>query len=152
MALLEIVKYPPGDILKKKAKIVEKIDKKILTLLDDMAETLLHAGGNGMAAPQVGIPLRLIVVKNETNYYKLINPVVVRSAGEQISQEGCLSLPGLLGVVRRPEFAVIKALDASGKTVEIKAMHRLAAVFSHELDHLDGILMIDKAVRIVNYL
>jgi peptide deformylase len=152
MAIGEIIKNPANEILRKKAKNVEKIDKNVLSILDDMAETLYKTGGNGLAAPQLGVSLRLIVIKDEGNYIKLINPEIVRSAGEQISLEGCLSLPGIYGIVKRPEYAIIKALDISGNPYGMKALHRLAAVAAHEIDHLEGILLIDKAIRIVNYI
>lgn len=151
MALREIIKHQTSEILKKRAKKVDKIDNIILALLEDMTETLQNAGGNGLAAPQVGVSLRLIVVKDDTIYKKLINPVIVKSAGEQISLEGCLSLPGIYGKVKRPEFAVVEALDMYGKRIEMKARHRLAAIFSHEIDHLEGILLIDKAIQVVTY-
>lgn len=151
MATRTIIKDPADVILRKKAHKIDSVNKRVLNVLDDMAETLQKAGGNGLAAPQVGVPQRLIVVKNESHYIKLINPIIVRSAGEQISLEGCLSLPGIYGVVKRPEFTVIQALDTSGQSFEMKALHNLAAAFAHEIDHLDGILLIDKAIRIVNY-
>lgn len=150
MAVRDIIINPADKSLRRKAENVGKIDKTILKLLEYMTETLQNAGGNGLAAPQIGVPRRLIIVKKEMNYVKLINPVLVRSAGEQISLEGCLSLPGIYGIVRRPEFVVIRALDTEGKRCEIKAVRHLAAAFAHEIDHLDGTLMIDKAVRIVS--
>lgn len=151
MALREIIKYQTNDILKREAKKVDKIDTTILTILEDMTDTLYNAGGNGLAGPQVGVSLRLIVVRGETKYLKLINPVIVKSAGEQISPEGCLSLPGIYGKVKRPEFIVIEALDVNGNRVDMKASYRLAAIFAHEIDHLDGVLMIDKAIQVITY-
>jgi peptide deformylase len=151
MAVREIIKNPACGILRKKAGKIDKVGKDILMILEDMTETLQHAGGNGLAAPQVGVSQRLVVVKKETTYIKLINPMIAESAGEQMSLEGCLSLPGVYAVVRRPESTIVRALDTGGKPFEMKAMHHLAAVFAHEIDHLDGILMTDKAIRIVNY-
>lgn len=151
MALREILKYPVSGVLRDPAKKVEIIDAKILTVLNDMVETLQNAGGKGLAAPQIGIPLRLIVIRHETNYMSLINPVIIRSAGEQISLEGCLSLPGVYGKIKRPEFLIVQALDKNGKNIEMKALYRLASAFAHEIDHLDGILLIDKAIQVVNY-
>ncbi len=111
MAVCEIITNPANKILRKKTEFVDKVDKKALAILDDMAETLRNTGGNGLAAPQIGVSLRLIIVKLESNYMQLINPVIVKTAGEQYSLEGCLSLPGIHGIVRRPEFALIHALD-----------------------------------------
>ena len=151
MALREIIKYQTGDILRIKAQKVDKIDLNILTVLEDMTETLHHAGGKGLAAPQIGVSLRLVVLTTETNYMKLINPVIVKAIGEQISLEGCLSLPGIYGKVKRPDFILIEALDMSGKQIEMKAHDRQAATIAHEIDHLDGILLIDKAIQVVTY-
>lgn len=150
MAVRDIIMNPADKALRREANSVYKIDKTVLILLEDMTETLKNAGGNGLAAPQIGVPRRLVIVKRDLNYLKLINPVLVRSEGEQISLEGCLSLPGIYGIIRRPEFVVIEALDTEGRHCEIKAVRHLAAAFAHEIDHLDGILMIDKAVRIVS--
>lgn len=152
MTIDDIIKNPENEILRKKAKKVDKIDKKVLSILDAMADTLHNVGGNGLAAPQVGVSLRLIVVKDEEKYIKLINPEFAKSAGEQISLEGCLSLPGIYGIVKRPEYAVVKALDVNGNPYGVTVLHRLAATFAHEIDHLDGILLIDKAIRIINYI
>lgn len=151
MAQLEIIKSQTSEFLRKKASSVDKIDKSILKILDDMTETLHNAGANGLAAPQVGISLRLIIVKIEKEYVKLINPTIVKAAGEQISLEGCLSLPGVYGRIKRPEFIVVQALDTNGKVIEMKARYRLVTVFAHEIDHLDGVLFIDKAIEVVNY-
>jgi peptide deformylase len=151
MALREIIKNQASEVLRKKAGDVNKIDVKISALLEDMSETLLNAGGDGLAAPQVGVSLRLVVIKSDMSIIKLVNPVIVKAAGEQISPEGCLSLPGVYGKVRRPEFVLIQALGQNGKPVEIKAKNRLAAALAHEIDHLDGILLIDKAFQVVTY-
>jgi peptide deformylase len=151
MASREIIKSPSGDALRKKAKSIGRVDDKVMRVFADMTETLRESGGNGLAAPQIGVMLRLIIVKNELEYIKLANPVIVKSAGEQLSLEGCLSLPGVYAMVKRPEYVLIRALGSSGKLIELKALHRLTAALAHEIDHLDGILMIDKAIRIVNY-
>lgn len=151
MVIREIITDKMSDILRNKAKKVEKISATILAVLEDMTETLKHAGGNGLAAPQIGISLRLIVVKIETNYIKLINPTIVKSAGEQISLEGCLSLPGVYVKVKRPEFMRIEALDIKGKPTAVSALHQRAAIFAHEIDHLEGVLMIDKALQVITY-
>lgn len=151
MAIRQIIKYQKDDILKSKAIKVDKIDTNILNILEDMTETLHSAGGNGLAAPQIGVLLRLIVVQGEVNYLKLINPVIIMSEGEQLSLEGCLSLPGVYGKIKRPEFVVIEALDVNGKRVEVKAQYRQAAIYAHEIDHLDGILLLDKAIQVVTH-
>jgi peptide deformylase len=150
MAIREIIKSPSGDALRKKAKSIDRVDNKVVRVFADMTDTLRESGGNGLAAPQIGVMLRLIIVKNELEYIKLANPVMIKSAGEQLSLEGCLSLPGVYAIIKRPEYALIRALDSSGKFIELKALHRLAAALTHEIDHLDGILMVDKALRIVN--
>ena len=142
-----------GDpILRKKSREIEKIDDKILELLDDMYETLKHSkDGVGLAAPQVGILKRAIVVdlsdEGGEGPYKLINPKIIKSKGEQICREGCLSVPGLLGDVIRPSEVVVEALNEKGETIKLKAKDILAVVLCHEIDHLDGILFIDKATE-----
>jgi peptide deformylase len=154
MAILEIRKFSKhqaNEIFRKVSQNVEKIDTKIVNLLADMTETLQNNGGNGLAAPQIGVSLRLIVVKNRNDYIKLINPVIIKSIGEQISFEGCLSLPGIYGKLKRPEFMLIHALDINGKPIEIRAFHRLAIICDHEIDHLEGVMFIDKVNQIVTY-
>lgn len=140
------------DLLRKKSRVVEVIDEKIIELLDDMYETLKSSqDGIGLAAPQIGILKRLIVIdlsEEGGEVYKLINPVIVKSKGEQVCREGCLSVPGLLGDVTRPKEVHVEALDVNGKKVKIKATDLLAIVLCHEIDHLDGVLFIDKATEI----
>lgn len=138
------------DILRKKSRPVEEIDEKIQQLIDDMYETLkVSNDGIGIAAPQVGILKRVIIVdlssEGGEGPYKLINPVIKKAKGEQICREGCLSVPGVLGDVVRPKEVVVEALNEKGKKVTIKASDLLAIVLCHEIDHLDGILFIDKA-------
>lgn len=151
MALRQI-REVGDDLLRKKSRPVEIIDEKIIQLLEDMHETLKNAqDGIGLAAPQIGILKRLIVIdltEEGGEVYKLINPVIVKSKGEQVCTEGCLSVPGLQGNVTRPKEVVVEALDVNGKKVKIKASDLLAIVLSHEIDHLDGILFIDKATEI----
>ena len=151
MALRQI-REVGDEILRKRAKEVEIVDDKIRELLDDMYETMKNAkDGVGLAAPQIGVLKRLIVVdltEEGDKIYKLVNPVIVKAKGEQVCREGCLSVPGLLGDVTRPKEVVVEALDENGNKIKIKATELLAVVLSHEIDHLDGVLFIDKATEI----
>lgn len=153
MAVLKILVYP-NPILRKKSAPVEKIDKEIEKLLDDMAETMYDAPGVGLAAPQVGVNLRVIVVdvsprdENSPGLIELINPEIISSEGEQWGEEGCLSIPGFLSDVKRKEKVRVRGLNRKGETVEIEAEELLARAFQHEIDHLDGILFIDRLSRL----
>lgn len=151
MALRQI-REVGDDLLRKKSRPVEVIDDKIIELLEDMYETLKHSkDGIGLAAPQIGILKRLVVIdltEEDGEVYKLINPVIVKSKGEQVCREGCLSVPGMLGDVVRPKEIVVEALDVNGNKIKIKAQDLLAVVLSHEIDHLDGVLFIDKATEL----
>ncbi len=146
MAIRNIMNYKTDDILRKKSKTVEKIDNRILSILDDMAETMHHANGAGLAAPQVGILKRLVVIDVGMGLIKLINPVIIKSYGEQLESEGCLSIPGIFGTVKRPEKVIVRALNENGQTVELEGTELLARAFCHEIDHLDGVLFIDKVM------
>ena len=146
MALRSIMKHPADGVLRKRARDVEGVSGRIQALLEDMAETMYRANGAGLAAPQVGILRRLVVIDIGTGLIKLINPVIVDAAGEQLETEGCLSIPGVYGKVKRPEKVVVKALDENGKLLVLKGTGLLARAFCHEIDHLDGILFIDKAI------
>ena len=139
MAIRNIVKV--GDsILTKKCRTVEKIDGRILTLLDDMAETLEKAGGVGLAAPQVGVLRRVVIIDvgDENGLIELINPEIVSSSGEQTDAEGCLSYPGKFGEVTRPNVVTVRAADRDGNIREITGEGLLARAICHECDHLDG--------------
>lgn len=140
------MKHPADGVLRKRARDVEGVSGRIQALLEDMAETMYRANGAGLAAPQVGILRRLVVIDIGTGLIKLINPVIVDAAGEQLETEGCLSIPGVYGKVKRPEKVVVKALDENGKLLVLKGTGLLARAFCHEIDHLDGILFIDKAI------
>ncbi|HEV3125261.1 MAG TPA: peptide deformylase [Candidatus Dormibacteraeota bacterium] len=143
MAILEILtKENPR--LRIRAKRVARVDDPVRRLMDDMVETMLDAPGVGLAATQVGVPLRVIVMKVDNQLYTLANPEVVRSSGEQIGYEGCLSVPGYIGEVARAEKVVARGLNRNGKQVRIKGEGLLARAIQHEIDHLDGILFIDK--------
>lgn len=148
MAILKIVKVNDGeDFLRKKSRPVEEITPRIKTLLDDMVETMRHANGCGLAGVQVGVLRRIVVIETEEGLFELINPRIVAMAGEQESEEGCLSLPGEWGVTKRPMYVTARALNREGKEIEIKASGLLAKAICHELDHLDGILYTDKVIR-----
>lgn len=151
MALRQI-REVGDDLLRKKSRPVEVIDEKIIELLEDMHDTLKSSkDGIGLAAPQIGILKRLIVIDlsaEDGEVYKLINPVIVKSKGEQVCREGCLSVPGMLGDVTRPKEVIVEALDVNGKKIRIKAQDLLAIVLCHEIDHLDGVLFIDKATEL----
>ena len=146
MALRNITKYKTDDILRKKSRNVDKIDERILQLLDDMAETMYKENGAGLAAPQVGILKRVIVVDIGDGLIKLINPKIVEQEGEEQGEEGCLSVPEIIGEVKRPYKVKVKGLNELGEEIEIKATGFLARAFCHEIDHLDGILFIDKVI------
>ena len=151
MALRQI-REVGDDLLRKKSRPVEVIDEKILELIEDMHETLKKSNdGIGLAAPQIGVLKRIIVIDlsaEDGDVYKLINPVIVKQKGEQVCREGCLSVPGMLGDVIRPKEVVVEALDEKGNKVRIKATDLLAIVLCHEIDHLDGVLFIDKATEL----
>lgn len=148
MAILNIRKL--GDpVLRTKAKEVQEITDKTRELLDNMAETMYAAPGVGLAAPQVGVLQRIVVidVEDENGLVELINPVITEYSPEKvIVEEGCLSIPGQSGKVLRPARVTVKALDREGKEFELKAEGYLARAIQHELDHLDGILFIDKVL------
>ena len=145
MGLRNIRYYQEKDtILRKKSKIVKTIDKKILELLDDMAETMYQEDGVGLAAPQIGVLKRLVVIDVGEGLIKLINPVIIEANGEQQGIEGCLSVPGVSGEVIRPQKVRIEAQNEKGEYIELEGEDLLARAFCHELDHLEGILFIDK--------
>jgi len=144
VALREIRHYERDEVLRKKARPVERIDDRILTLLDDMAETMYNAEGVGLAAPQVGILRRVVVIDVGESVIELINAEIIEQEGEQVAIEGCLSIPGLSGMVRRPARVVVSALNRHGERIEIEGTDLLARALCHEIDHLDGILYVDK--------
>ena len=144
MAVREILSFD-HPVLRQKAKKVARVDTSIVRLLDDLAETMYAAPGAGLAANQIGVPLRVCVVKGDDNqHYGLVNPVVVKGEGSQTGYEGCLSFPGWVGEVERYETVVVKALNRKGKEVRIKSTGFTARAFQHEIDHLDGILFTDR--------
>ena len=132
-------------VLRQKARKVPRVDTSIQKLIDDLTETMLDAPGAGLAANQIGVTLRVCVVKGDENQiWGLVNPVIVKAAGSQIGDEGCLSKPGWVGEVERHESVVVKALNRHGKEVRIKSTGFTARAFQHELDHLDGVLFTDR--------
>ena len=148
MAKLKIVKV--GDeVLRKKCRPVEEITPKIIRLLDDMTQTMRDANGVGLAAPQVGILRRIVVIEvEEGNVIELINPKIIAYAGEQVGNEGCLSVPGKWGTVSRPMHVTVRATNRHGEEFELTGSELLARAICHELDHLDGKLYIDIATDI----
>ena len=151
MAKLQIVKE--GDpILRKVSRPVTEITPRILTLLDDMVETMRAANGCGLAAVQVGVLRRIVVIETEeSGLIELLNPEIIAESGVQEEGEGCLSVPGKWGITRRPAKVKVRAMDRHGKIVEYKGSDLLARAFCHELDHLDGELFIDPK-HLVRYL
>ena len=160
MTLRRIVTLPDA-VLRRKARTVTKVDKNLQTLIDDMVETMREAPGVGLAAPQIGLSERLIVIE----YYErpedeekedapkrvwaVLNPEIVKASEETLmGVEGCLSIPGLVGEVERPASVQVKGLTRHGKPVKIKAEGWLARIFQHEIDHLNGILFPDRATRV----
>lgn len=148
MALRNVV--VEGDsILARKCREVTEINDRIQTLIDDMIDTMHDSMGVGIAAPQVGVARRICIIEPEENKLKvLINPVILESEGEQISTEGCLSVPGMIGEVKRPERVIVKYQDRTGKEVTEEFTDFDAIVVSHETDHLEGILYVDKASNV----
>ena len=139
MALRRILNHK-NPALHKVCKPVENFDKRLHSLLDDMRDTLLDSGGVGLAAPQVGILRRVVLVDNGEEILELVNPVLVETDGEQEGPEGCLSVAGKYGLVKRPYYAKVRAQDRNGNWFEAEGEELTARCFCHELDHLDGIL------------
>ena len=145
MAVRKILRI--GDeTLRRRARLVEKFDRRLHTLLDDMAETMYEAEGAGLAAPQVGILRRAVVIDVGEGIIELVNPEIVFQEGEQVNAEGCLSIPGKRGTVMRPKKVVVRAQDRNGDPFELTGEDFLAIAVSHELDHLDGVLYVDKMI------
>lgn len=149
MALRNIRKLG-DDILRKKCRPVEVIDEKILTLLDDMAETMYAANGVGLAAPQIGILKRIVTIDIGEGLLELINPEIVSCEGNVKDTEGCLSVPGKCGYVVRPDKVTVSALNRDGEKITLTGEGLLAKAFCHEIDHLDGIVFVDKVTEYVD--
>ncbi len=147
MALRRVVQV--GDeVLRQKCFEVTEFNDKLFTLLDDMKDTVKKEQGAGLAGPQVGVLKRIAVIDVPEGYFELINPVILKESGEQIGLEGCLSVKGKSGIVKRPNVVKFRAQDRKGNYFERTARGFFARAVCHELDHLDGILYIDKAIRI----
>ena len=146
MAIRNILQL--GDsTLTKTCRPVTKISPRILTLLDDMAETLYNANGVGLAAPQVGVLRRVVVIDVGEGLIELINPEIIHQEGEQTEGEGCLSYPGKYGLVTRPNIVTVRAMDRNGNIRELTGEGLLARAFCHELDHLDGHMFLEKVTE-----
>ena len=149
MALRQIVKE--GDsVLRKKCRPVTEYNQKLWTLLDDMKETLADAKGVGLAAPQVGILRRVIIIDMGDGPIEMINPEIIERRGERECMEGCLSIPGQWGILKRPEYVKMRYRDRYGDLYEIEGEELFASCACHETDHLDGTLYIDKVIRMVD--
>ena len=135
------------ETLRKISRPVKEIDKRTKVLLDDMAETMYAAEGVGLAAPQVGVLRRIVVIDVGDGLLELINPEIIESSGSAVNPEGCLSIPGRRCTVERPAKVKVRALNRKGKQIEVEGEGLLAMALCHELDHLDGILYIDKMIE-----
>lgn len=144
---LRNIRTDDDEILRKKSKVVEEINDRIKVLVKDMIETMYHANGVGLAAPQVGILKRVAVVDVGEGVHVFINPEILEHSGGCIDFEGCLSLPGKQGEVERPAKIKVKALNENGEEFSLEAEDFFARAICHEIDHLDGILFIDKLVK-----
>jgi peptide deformylase len=144
MAILPICSFPDDSVLRQKAKRVSSIDGSIQRLINDMVETMQEANGVGLAAPQVGVSLRVVVLQMPGEEpMAIINPEIVKSGGEQEVTEGCLSIPGHSGQIKRSASVIVKGQDGTGKAIRIRATGLMAEALEHEIDHLNGILYID---------
>ncbi len=141
---LRNIRLSTDEVLRKKSKEVKEINDKILELLDDMADTMYDANGVGLAAPQIGVLRRVVVIDIGDGIIELINPVIIETDGEQFGEEGCLSVPGKAGNVTRPNYCKVEALNRDGEKIIVEGEELMARALCHEIDHLDGILYIDK--------
>ncbi len=140
---IRMVREQDEPILRKKCKEVKEITPKIIELLDDLADTMYNANGVGLAAPQVGMLKRIVVIDIGEGLFEFINPVILESSGSQTGNEGCLSVPGKMGQVTRPNYVKVQSLNRDGETVITEGEELMARAICHELDHLDGKLYID---------
>ena len=150
MAVLKIVTEAENEeFLRKKSREVTEITPRITTLIDDMIETMRAANGCGLAAVQVGVLRRIVVIETGEGLFEFINPVIVKKSGTQVGAEGCLSLPGQWGETKRPQCVTVRALDRNGEEFELTGYDLLAKAMCHEIDHLDGILYTDKVTKML---
>ena len=147
MAIRKIVELGKDDILRKRARKVEKFDRRLGQLLSDMADTMYEADGVGLAAPQVGVLKRCIVVDVGEGLIEMANPEILWAEGEVVEPEGCLSVPGRRGTVARPERVRVHGQDRSGRHIEVEGEGMLARCLCHEIDHLDGIVYVDRMIE-----
>lgn len=147
---VRILRKFEDEALRRVAKPVDKIDEHIKGLVKDMADTMYEHKGVGLAAPQIGISKRVVVIDVGEGLLQLINPKIVKQEGEEIDVEGCLSFPGVYGEVKRPYRVVVEALNLQGEKIKIEGEGLLARALCHEIDHLNGIVFIDKAVRFID--
>ena len=146
MSIYQVI-TAPHPILEQKAKPIEDINAGVHRVLDNMRDTLVAAGGLGLAAPQIGISKRMIVIDMGDSVVELINPEIIYQEGEQLGSEGCLSVRGLVGWVQRAEKVIVKGQNREGTTVEYETQGLTARCFQHEIDHLEGILFTSKAIK-----
>ncbi len=150
MAKRKIVMLGEDEVLRKHSRRVDKFDKRLRMLLDDMAETMYDADGVGLAAPQVGVLKRCVVIDVGDGVIELVNPEIISMEGSVIGAEGCLSIPGRRCTVERPEKVTVIAQNRNGESIRLEAEGLLAVAVCHEVDHLDGILYIDKMIEDVS--
>jgi peptide deformylase len=146
MAVYQIVEIG-ADILREKAKEVKEINPSIIKLLDNMVDTMIAADGVGLAAPQIGVSKRVVVIKVGDVLLELINPVILDKEGEAVAEEGCLSIPNMTGDVVRAARVHVQGLNREGKMLDIHADRLMARALQHEIDHLEGILFVDLAKK-----
>ncbi|MGO1470238.1 MAG: peptide deformylase [Tissierella sp.] len=147
---LRVIKLDGDPILRKKSKHIDKVTDRINVLLDDMVETMIDANGIGLAAPQVGVLRRAIVIDVGEGVIKMVNPEILKSDGSVVDIEGCLSVPDLSGTVERPETVKVKYIDENNEEKILETKELLARAVCHEIDHLNGILYTDKVLEYVD--
>ena len=147
---IRTIRISTDEVLRKTCKEVKEITPNLLTLLDDMADTMYDANGVGLAAPQVGILKRVVVIDIGEGLIELINPVILETSGSQTDDEGCLSVPGKWGIVERPDHVKVRAQDRNGNVFEVEADGFTARAFCHEIDHLSGHLFVEKATEFID--
>jgi peptide deformylase len=141
---VRVIRVLPDPVLRQKAKKVTNIDKSVQRLIDDMIETMRAAPGVGLAAPQIGVPLRVVVIEIPGDeVMALINPEIAKRHGDRMVQEGCLSIPGYQGEVKRSVWVKVKARDRQGRNIRLKGEELLAQALEHEIDHINGVLYVD---------